>query len=604
MTTHTPQYRIQLRDNTLTPLGELPDFIDGDVLLNFNDVGAFVLTVRADSPMASHFAAGNGVIISRDRGDGSGAETILSGPIWHLERRLKDNTYVLSGPDDLWWLKARRADPVTVAGNYSPAVNALSGLLRYYKLGESSGTTATDSKSAINGTYSGGFTLGQSPLVDDPATSVLFNGSTGQMAAATTGLPSGASAWWMLAWVQLTSTPAAFAGVCSFGTNGANTAAELGFNASGQPYVGISGNAASTITGAVLSNGVPHLLAAGYDGTNTWLSIDGAPSTLATPSAGVNIGTTSANVGRLLGGSFLQGTVQQAAFGGGARLSDTTLAALYALGVSRYAQSAYDTRTATASTVIRQYVDVNAAGSALLPRRVFGLTLAADPAIGTSVTGNERFDNLLAACQQLALSGGDIGFRLVQTDVGTLTFTIYQPATQSNAIFSRELGNLLDATYTLDGPVANQYVIAGGGDGTLRICQTAQDGTSVSTWGMVEGFIDSRDTSDLPTLQQRLSAQLAQDAQQTNLSITPTDTAALTFGRDYNLGDVVSVQIDDTTITDIIRQLHIQLNSSDQELVTPGIGNAGAGQIAALFDAKQRALAAVQKQLTRLQTAQ
>src|SRR5690242_20171192 len=100
-----PQWRIQLRDNTLVPVGELHagpdgDWLDGDLVLNFNDVGQFVLTVRADSPMSQYFAAGNGVIISRDRGDGSGAQTLLSGPIWHLERQLQANVYVLSGPSD------------------------------------------------------------------------------------------------------------------------------------------------------------------------------------------------------------------------------------------------------------------------------------------------------------------------------------------------------------------------------------------------------------------------------------------------------------------------------------------------------------------------
>ncbi len=381
----TPQYRFQIRDTTLTPVAEIPAIVDGDVLLAFNDVGSFVLTVRADSPAAAYFTKGNGVIISRDRGDGSGAQTLLSGPIWHFERRLLDNVYVLAGPDDLFWLKARRAEP----------------------------------------------------------------------------------------------------------------------------------------------------------------------------------------------------------------------------GTSPYATIAYDTRTGTASTIIRQYVDVNAAASAPAARRVFGLALAADPAIGTSVTGNARFDNLLALAQQLALSGGDIGFRLVQTDVGVLTFTLYQPATQSNAIFSRELGNLLDATYTLDGPTGNAYVAGGGGTGATRVFVSNTDATSISAWGRVEGdFLDARDTSDTATIGQRISAQLAQDVEHTNLTITPVDTPALQFGRDYNLGDVVNVRIDGTTITDKIRQLHITLNSTDQELVSPGIGNAGAGQIDALFDAKALALANVQRKLARLSAAQ
>lgn len=380
-----PQYRIQLRDHNLVPLAELPDWIDGDVLLKFNDVGSFALTVRADSPAAVYFAAGNGVIISRDRGDGSGAQTILSGPIWHLERRLRDNVYVLAGPDDTFWLKARRAEP----------------------------------------------------------------------------------------------------------------------------------------------------------------------------------------------------------------------------GTAPYATIAYDARTGTASTVIRGYVDANAASGAPVARQVYGLTLAADPAIGSSVSGNARFDNLLVLCQQLAISGGDIGFHIIQTDVGTLTFSLYQPVTQSNAIFSRELGNLLDAVYTLDGPTGNQYVAGGGGTGTARVFVAQADSGSESTWGRVEGdFLDARDTSDGTTIGQRISAQLSQDAEQTNLTITPIDTQALQYGRDYGLGDKVSVQIDNATITDIIRQLHITLNGTDQELMQPGIGNAGAGQIEGLFDATRRALAAVQKKVRHLQTAQ
>lgn len=608
MVTHTPQYRIQLRDNTLTPIGELPDFVDGDVLLNFNDVGAFVLTVRADSPMASHFAAGNGVIISRDRGDGSGAQTILSGPIWHLERRLKDNTYVLSGPDDLWWLKARVVNPV-VGYPYSATGLALANLLRYYRLGDTSGTSAVDSKSAANGTYTGGFTLNQTALIDDTNGAVLFNGTTGYVNVPTASLPAGNTSWYAAGWCKVPSSPSANATLIWLGANtGANKGVWVAMNTSRQIAVTLA-TTGTVITSSAISAGASHFIAVTWDGTTLTLYIDGASAGTATPGAlaltytsgGASLG---ANFNNAAPSQFWNGTLDEWAIGSGGALAAADVTNLYIIGKSRFAADAYDTRTGTASTIIRGYVNDNAAAGAVASRQVFGLTLAADPAIGSSVTGNARFDNLLALIQQLAVSGGDIGFKCVQTDVGVLTFSIYGPVTQANAIFSKELGNLLDAVYTLDGPNANEYLGAGGGQGTARVIVSGSDSTSVGTWGTVEGFLDARDTSDVPTISQRITAQLAQDAQQTNLSITPTDTAALTFGRDYNLGDVVSVQIDNTTITNTIRQLHIQLNSSDQELVTPGIGNAGAGQIAALFDAKQRALAAVQKQLTRLQTAQ
>lgn len=375
------QYRVQIRDHSLHPLGELTDLIDADMLLAFNDVGTFALTTRASgNPMRQYFAEGNGVIISRDRGDGSGAQTLFSGPIWHLERHGKDDTYVLAGVSDDFWLKARGAMPP----------------------------------------------VGQ----------------------------------------------------------------------------------------------------------------------------------------------------------------------------------AYDTRSGVASTLLRGYVDANAGPSAPTPFPVPGLVLAADPLIGSTVNGNLRYDVLLTALQQLAISGGDLGFRVLQTDNGVLTFSIYQPATKSNAIFSRDLGNLLDFSYTLDGPAANYYTAAGGGDGASRTIVTGQDSASVSTWGVVWGFIDTRDTTDTTTMTQRINAQIAQDASQTNLSITPQDTPALQYGRDYNLGDVVNVQVDGETITDTIRQVHFQLNGTDQELITPGIGNAGNGQIYELFSPQYRALKAVQAKLHRLQAVQ
>ena len=62
--------------------------------------------------------------------------------------------------------------------------------LRYYRLDESSGTTAHDLGSqAQNGTLNGGITLSQpSLLMTDSDTSMLFDGSTGYISAAKTGL--------------------------------------------------------------------------------------------------------------------------------------------------------------------------------------------------------------------------------------------------------------------------------------------------------------------------------------------------------------------------------------------------------------------------------
>ena len=63
------------------------------------------------------------------------------------------------------------------AGSYSERVLNRSELLSYWRLGETSGTVATDVKSARNGTYVGGVTLGPAgALSADPDKAARFDG--------------------------------------------------------------------------------------------------------------------------------------------------------------------------------------------------------------------------------------------------------------------------------------------------------------------------------------------------------------------------------------------------------------------------------------------
>lgn len=62
---------------------------------------------------------------------------------------------------------------------YTAAVLAESSLVSYWRLGETSGTQAGDSKGVNTGTYTGGFTLNQSSPVKDGNPSVGLNGTSG-----------------------------------------------------------------------------------------------------------------------------------------------------------------------------------------------------------------------------------------------------------------------------------------------------------------------------------------------------------------------------------------------------------------------------------------
>jgi hypothetical protein len=88
---------------------------------------------------------------------------------------------------------------------YPSTVEQQGGLLGYWRLGESSGTTAADSSSAgHNGTYTGGFTLGQpGAILGDSNTSVALNGTTGKVALPSLGT---ASDWTIQGWTNLADT--------------------------------------------------------------------------------------------------------------------------------------------------------------------------------------------------------------------------------------------------------------------------------------------------------------------------------------------------------------------------------------------------------------
>ncbi|MFL5821041.1 MAG: hypothetical protein ACJ76S_10225, partial [Solirubrobacteraceae bacterium] len=69
-----------------------------------------------------------------------------------------------------------------VKANYQDAPRAEPSLVGYWRLGETSGTVASDVKGAHPGEYEGGVTLGVPGLISgDPNTAVFFDGTSGDV---------------------------------------------------------------------------------------------------------------------------------------------------------------------------------------------------------------------------------------------------------------------------------------------------------------------------------------------------------------------------------------------------------------------------------------
>lgn len=199
----------------------------------------------------------------------------------------------------------------------------------------------------------------------------------------------------------------------------------------------------------------------------------------------------------------------------------------------------YDVRTGKAESIMKQYVNYNCGPGTVPERRI--LTLEADKGLGSTVTGRARFHSLLEISQSLAIQGGGLGFRVVQVK-NNLEFQVYQPADKTkSAFFSPLLGNLASFEYSNDNPQSNFVIVGGGGEGTERIIRYKSDNTSVTKYDRIETFVDQRNTTDLVELEQSLDEELINKAEQNSFNFSPIDTPQLSFGKDYGLGDKVSI---------------------------------------------------------------
>ena len=191
--------------------------------------------------------------------------------------------------------------------NYADAVLADSPV-SYWKLDETSGTTAADAVGSNNGTYTGGYTLNQTGIPSTGRPSVLFNGTSGYVDLGAPAALNLTAAWTLEAWVYLTSTPNGAGIISEQYPSSGNVLYELGFglSTSGANLAGgyYTGSAWYIATGGSLSLNAWHHVACTWDGTTLRLYADGAQVATATPGAAPVAGINTLYIGRRHDASF------------------------------------------------------------------------------------------------------------------------------------------------------------------------------------------------------------------------------------------------------------------------------------------------------------
>lgn len=243
-------------------------------------------------------------------------------------------------------------------------------------------------------------------------------------------------------------------------------------------------------------------------------------------------------------------------------------------GSDHYAPNVYDTRTGICSTVLTEYVDVNLGPSAIPRRQVPTLTLNTDMVLGSTIEGNGRWQPLLELLQRKAIeSDPTVTFQIRQNGTALEWSTSLPNDRTATVVFQAETGTLGDFDIERAGGEANFVFAAGAGAEADRLIAEAENGEDAIRWGLIEEFLDRRDIGGIATLRQAAVAEVAQQAGIFRTDLQVIDTAGLAWLTDYDLGDRVSVIVDGVRLTELVREVKVELGPGDLEKITPSVSS-------------------------------
>lgn len=172
----------------------------------------------------------------------------------------------------------------------------------------------------------------------------------------------------------------------------------------------------------------------------------------------------------------------------------------------------------------------------------------------------------------------------VKLNGSRLLFDVYIPQNKSNVSFSEDMGNLTSIFFSLTDPTVTNALVQGAA--TLIDPNTGkpsgknpffeQPGNNVTSWNRIETFVDSTSETDYNNLVATGGNTLTSGGMGPTLTTTVTDTPYTIYGRDYSLGDIVSVEVQEGNVyTDIVSSVTLTADPSQTPIlnVVPVIGN-------------------------------
>lgn len=228
--------------------------------------------------------------------------------------------------------------------------------------------------------------------------------------------------------------------------------------------------------------------------------------------------------------------------------------------------TSYDTRVGSAEKIMKEYVDVNIGPSATTQRKQTNLTIEAGDTLGPTLTYSARFDNLNRLIYAVA-TVSRLSYNIVQ-EGSNLVFKVFQPTNRSASIrLDIDNGQLEKTEYTYRAPEVTRVIVGGAGALTQRefIQRTSTDSVAAETlWGRkIEQFKDQRSAQSEDELFNAGDEELEERGKTIEtVVVIPKENNNMVFGKDWFLGDTVTVVVGNEEITQIVKEVSVVVNDS------------------------------------------
>ncbi|MFE9660309.1 siphovirus ReqiPepy6 Gp37-like family protein [Streptomyces sp. NPDC005955] len=270
----------------------------------------------------------------------------------------------------------------------------------------------------------------------------------------------------------------------------------------------------------------------------------------------------------------------------------------------------------------------HALGQSALPDRRISAVSMPEPlpptnpkAFGDTV----RFDSVGSKLEEWYAKRGMAHRFIYNPNSQKIDLETFSPRDRSKEVrFSPDLGNLREYIWTLTAPKSTRAIVGCAGENADRYYHQQVNSEAEAEWGrQIETFVDRRDiqlktdrttgrpvkaddsmtTDDVAAaewaLEEAASEVLSEGGGNGNFQVYPIDTADCTFGKHYFVGDKVTIAVDGTEYSDIVREVVISVDDGGNvQDVSPKIGQQGSGDPLNLY----KTVYDMQRKLRRLES--